>query len=921
MHGPALTFLLVPDTSAARRIRRLIAARGAGSGLIAGTWPELVARAQRTYLVPDCADNWEERLGLALSELQDAFWSESLAVAPVETREALTAALVQIASATDPRCDICDIDEHALEALPERPRRRLADLLRLMDALAGSLPRELSTIRHLLAAGYADALHGIRVVRVEGIPALSRWQAALVEKLNRDLETEPDGGIADLVPVGILSRVLGGDCAARAETALGALQGRLFADSEYKAELDATLQWIGVRDYLQEVEVAAGMVQRLLAECPELKPAEIGLLVPERFEYPVALEAVFRLAGLALSGLPLEKRRRDLGSEAVFHFLYCRDKPAPAMALAACLTSPLMPWSREQGAILARTVMGGDARLRPPPSFEPAACTMLDLLRGGGNEPGTLGQALRQFVALLGGGEEFAAHLQRARSAVERLLAMLDNAGQIDWPGLRRAVSPGYIPSAELPDFNLEGITVWREGHEPWRAVRHMIVLGFAQGRYPQVPGSDPVVSADDIRTIRTSVDLPLSTPAEELTRRRQRFRRQLAAVSETMTFLIPRRDPAGAAQAPSESLVFMCQLFTGPESADELIIELDAADDRLRVRHLALADHTPPRPPRLLLAEDLRFERDLLALRADVQGQVLSESPSSLETLMISRLAWLLRRLGAEPWQWTPESVDGALLGSLAHDIFEGLFRAGENLPARDEIERRVEHLLEEAIARLAPFLGGSLWQLERRHFAAETARAAQAWWDMLERLGAEVLASEAWLRGIWSGIPICGRTDLILGLPGKRLLVVDYKRAGSGSRRQRMEKGYDCQASLYRAMLQHGFPRDSGHEALHTRFREAARSGIVYYMLNDRMALSDAVLPESTAIPGWQTLENDIAEQAMALIRRRLAELRKGKLQLNREGDAEFFEKQAGIRPYALANSPLISLFTLPGKAVEAQ
>jgi hypothetical protein len=57
------------------------------------------------------------------------------------------------------------------------------------------------------------------------------------------------------------------------------------------------------------------------------------------------------------------------------------------------------------------------------------------------------------------------------------------------------------------------------------------------------------------------------------------------------------------------------------------------------------------------------------------------------------------------------------------------------------------------------------------------------------------------------------------------------------------------------------------------------------------------------------------------MALIRRRLAEIRTGEVRLNREGDAEFFEKEAGIKPYALENSPLIGLFSVPGDAEEAQ
>ena len=287
----------------------------------------------------------------------------------------------------------------------------------------------------------------------------------------------------------------------------------------------------------------------------------------------------------------------------------------------------------------------------------------------------------------------------------------------------------------------------------------------------------------------------------------------------------------------------------------------------------------------------------------------------------MISRLAWLLRRLEAEPLLWAPESADAALLGTLAHKVFEGLFRPGEALPASAEIPGRVETLLDEATRRLAPFLRASQWQVERRHFASETIKAAQVWRDVLGRLGAEVLASEAWLQGTWSGIPVHGQTDLILGLPGDRLLVVDYKRSKSKSRRPRMEKGYDSQASLYRAMLESGGPKDEPDEALLTRVRRAVRTGIVYYMLNDQVSLSDSVVPESGAVPGWQTLENDVASQAMALIQRRIAEVGAGEVRLNRGGDAEFFEKQAGIKPYALENSPLIDLFTVPGEPEEAQ
>jgi hypothetical protein len=365
------------------------------------------------------------------------------------------------------------------------------------------------------------------------VPALTRWQQALVDKLNRDA-----GELAsDAALVGVLETALADVVKPVAGGALGVLQARLFGSSAEKAGLDASVQWVGVRDFLQEAEVAAGMVQRLLTEDPALKPAEIGLMLPDEFEYAVVVEDAFRLAGLALSGLPAERWRRDLGREAVFHFLYCRQKPAPAMALAVCLSSPLMPWSREQGAELAQTVMDGDYDLEAFAGADSEARAMLDLLREGDSEPASLGASLGRFGFLLDGGEELAAHVMPARAAIEQVRAMLEGAREIEWTALKRAVTPKFVTSGEASEFTREGVTIWRESQEPWRPVRRLIVLGFGQGRYPASLPANPVFAAEDLAAIRDSVGLPVMLPAEELGRRRARFRRQLAAVTEAVTF------------------------------------------------------------------------------------------------------------------------------------------------------------------------------------------------------------------------------------------------------------------------------------------------------------------------------------------------------------------------------------------------
>jgi len=657
------------------------------------------------------------------------------------------------------------------------------------------------------------------------------------------------------------------------------------------------------------------MIQSLLDQQANLRPADIGVLLPDDFIYAVAVDDVFTRAGLAVSGLPLEHWQRDLGREAVFHFLYCRDKPAPAMALAVCLSSPLMPWPREDGAVLAQAVMDGDYQLRPLRHAGPDARAMLDLIREGDETPATLARALRGFAGLLDGGDKYPGHVAQARATVEELCRALEGTDNIDWPALRRQAGPRNLDSGEGTDFNLEGVTVWRESQEAWRPVRHLIVCGFGAGRYPAASADSPVFSSDDLQAIRDQLGLMLDMPADLLARRRARFRRQLANASDTVSFLIPRRDPAGAAQAPSESLVFMHQLFDTPgtDNAEDLILELDAAEERDRIRFLARAPGAGPRSPRPLAAADIDFDRDLLALRTDDDGDLKPESPSSLETLMVSPLAWLLRRLDAEPLGWAPEALDPMLMGTLAHQVFEVLFPTGGPLPEERDMYARVDRLLDDAITRAAPFLRAAQWQVERRHLAGEITRAALAWRSILAGLDAELLANEIRLAGSLNGIPIHGQADALLGLPGDRLLVVDYKRSSSNSRRPRMEKGYDSQARLYRTMLETGGPKGEADPALHERLQGAQHTGIVYYMLNDQRALSDSRLWDVGSIPGWEPIDRDIASHALALIDQRLREVRHGRLTLNRESEVDTFEKDTGIKPYALENSPLIPLFTI--------
>jgi len=524
-------------------------------------------------------------------------------------------------------------------------------------------------------------------------------------------------------------------------------------------------------------------------------------------------------------------------------------------------------------------------------------------------------------VGLLDGGELFESHIYHAKAKAEELRAALAGKTEIDWALLRRLSSPKNISTGESPNFNLEGITVWRESHEAWRPVRFLIVLGFESCHYPAASGDSAVFVSDDLLAIRHSLGLSPGTPADHMSDRRARFKRQLAAVADFVCFMIPRRDSSGASQSPSESLVFMSQLYSGIDDAESLILEMDVMADRDRARFLPNIEPGPPCLPRAIVAEDVQFGVDLLTLRTDAEGNLRPESPSSLETLMVSRLAWLLRRVNAEPLGWEPERPDVMLLGTLTHQVFEELFQMSRPIPDPATIDTQIEPLLDAAIRTHAPFLRAAQWQVERKHLASSIHKAALAWRDVLVTLKADILGTEEWLQGTLDGLPIHGQADILLGLPDGRLLVVDYKRSSANSRRPRMQKGYDSQANLYRTMLQTGGPKSEDNAALLVRLRAGDTTGIVYFMTNDQTSLSDALVVESGAIPGWEVLEGDVAHLAMGLIRERLREVGAGQLYLNREGDAQFFDKQAGVKPYALDNSALIPLFTVPGEAREVE
>jgi RecB family exonuclease len=460
-------------------------------------------------------------------------------------------------------------------------------------------------------------------------------------------------------------------------------------------------------------------------------------------------------------------------------------------------------------------------------------------------------------------------------------------------------------------------VAVLREDQEPWRPVRLLFVLGFSEGRYPSGPGRSPVFDPADTAVLQRDLGYSLETPEEGLSRRRELLVRQLRAAGDRVVFLSPLRDPMGEAVTSSGTIAFISRLFKGIQAPEDLLLTLERESHRANVAGLALAAPAAPALPRVIEIRDPVLKVDLLT---DDGGKLRPLTPSGLETLMVSPLGWLLERMKVLPLSWAPEELDPATKGTLAHEVFEHLFLAGAPLPAAAKIKSGVERLLSEAILRRAPFLLGSEWYVERRNLLKEVETAALRWRELLDRSGARILGVETSLSGDFDGVPIRGRTDLLLSLPSGHIFVVDYKKSSSSSRRKSMEAGYDIQTSLYRHMLRSGKVADGGGEALAKALKAGAEIGVLYYMMDDQRALTDTSGWIPRTVAGVQELGGDISVVGEERVRERIRSLRTGRIPLNREDDADEFQK-VGVKTYALDKSPLISRFMHPASEGEGE
>lgn len=826
---------------------------------VSGVHTRLTAQRLAEVSLAPSAVGWN--IAPIITQANEVIWADSLGNAPAETCGAIAAALHELILATP------DLHPPVLDRLEDsRAKQRVEALIRLWATAQDALPEGLAAVRHILSLPYGHCLTDLTVVEGSLDPHAPPLMQALYARLRDEFGSVPDKSVV---------------VRAADPSLLHAVQTGLATPNMPKLPRDDSLSFYGLRDRAACADFAAAQARAWIDA--GVQPRDIAVLVAEDSYH---LQRAFAAQGVPLSGIGQMPSQRDVIGEAALNLLLAKRSPTPAMVLAALALSPLMPWTGAIGRAMAEAIMAGNFRAWGVGLDAAQADLWNDIRRSAANV-----QELRLSC------EHICKKLTEGDALRGRLSAAFEGDA-LDWERILRSVS---ISAAVASDAvrNIEGVSLWNAQEHPWRPCDYLIVSDFTEGHYPSRPRPNPMFLDSEIEALNAATSLRLRGRSEGLEQSLSLFDTQLQYCRQQAVFLVPWRGLGGERIAPSVGLSLLARAYADGGDAKHLIQDISTLEPQHWPvdYHFITPNHQPTKLPEMLEFKGV----DLLSLRVNEAGEVKPQSPSRLETLLISPLAWLLAEMGAEDQSWGAETLDVMMKGNIAHQVFEHIFPAGDVGDA-DSIRAALPDAYDGAVSLNAGFLKSAAWDMERHGLEQEILAAALRWREHLEQMGARIVGNEMWLAGEAHGVSMHGKADMILELPDGELLIVDHKKSGTKGRRSRMEKGWDLQAGLYRDMLKRPVRREGdGLDLLIGR-----DVSIAYHLMNDGDVLSSG-RDWGTGV-GVRDMGKEVDSGAIAKLNARLAELKNGQIMLNSSEDYKYFIKEGGFTPYALTDGPLL-------------
>lgn len=872
-----MDFILVPDALAASETRHALAQRNT-MGVKAGSFSVLLETLGALWLIEPSELHWDVALQEQALAMTDAFWKDSIRVDEPATIAELKAGLQFLFNYLP-----LGIQPTKIQAPANRYERYYNDLVGLLERV-GERPGQDQLAEQWLVEHQELCIEPLYVYPRLDAKRLYPWQQQILSILADKGWLAPEPEKYAFIPAPSPAN----QCSPTQHFAKALFHpdaGTINCDDIY---------WLTCRDHVHEVEAATCMIQTSLEQ--GTAPGRIAVVVPRGADYETWLEAHFEYAGIIASNLRPGGVTFDWQAALVHELLTSLVQRDIPMARMSVMINPLMPWSANIGHKLAEQLGEGE-ELEPGAELSAEGEAMLELLKS------LPEQTPIATIAWLSAIAEQCKAARIKGLGKQRLTDLLDNIRRLlalyaDEPfdeQVKRVIRQTPVAALESQDERvryLNAVNIVREGEPLPFQVDELFVLGFNQGNYSYQPEHTGPINRDAWDQLASKSCLAIHSVETSQLQWQKDFSELLCRADSRITFLRAMNDYQGTRLEPSETLLDMALCFQGlkqlaPERLECPVMQSD--HPLLRTAPVKLETPTTPQ------LNDLQIDQELMSIiRFRQDGTARPESPSSLEKLMQSPLAWLLNRLRIKSRVWAPQSPEVAIQGTVAHKVFE-LFSSRQ---AESWNEMLFDELFNQSVEMEAPFLDAPQWQLKRAQLRKKVYRALNDFANWCQQEGWRISEVELELQGELWGTPLIGYVDAVL-TNGNQTLVVDYKTSKHNRRLKQLDAGYDLQTLIYRELYQQQNPGS------------LAMSG--YYTLNDATLLADQSLDQSdqlSVIQPQPSLQQQSAN-AVTLVQQRLDEIHNGTIRLNHASDEKDWDKR-GIKAYALTDNPVVARFT---------
>lgn len=872
-----MDFILVSDALTASEARYALAQRNT-MGAKVGSFSVLLEALAELWLIEPSELDWDVALQEKALAMQSAFWAQSIQVDEPATVAELKAGLRFLLNYLP-----LGIQPEKILEPANRHERYYNDLVCLLKNI-GERPAQDELAEQWVIEHEGLCIEPLYVYQPVNIECLYPWQQQVLDILAAKSWLAPEPEKYDFIQQ---------PTPASKDAPIQQFAQTLFHPEAGIISRDS-LYWLTCRDQVHEVEAVTSLIQSALDT--GIAPERIAVTVPRVGDYEAWLVKHFEHAGIIASNLRSDSGVFDWQS-ALIHDLLTRliqnDIPMASMSV---MINPLMPWSARIGHKLAEQ-LGEGRELDPGVELYPEGQAMLGLLQNLPEQaPAAIMTWLNAVTEQCGTARIKGLGKQRLKALIEntrRLLTLY--GGQPIEEQLKRVVHQIPVATLESQDNRvryLHAVNIIQEGEPLPFQVDELFVMGFNQGHYSYQPEHTGPIHRDAWDQLASSAELDIPSVEASLQRWQKEFTELLGRVDNRITFTRAMNDYQGKNLDPSDTQLDMALCFQplvdlDPEQLERPVMQ--SSHPLLRTFSSKLEEQDKPK------LEDLKLNQKFLhAVRHQQDGAIKSESPSSLEKLMQSPLAWLLYRLGIKPRVWEPQTPKISVQGTIAHKVFE-LFSDKQGEPWSETL---FDELFSQSVEQEACFLDSPQWRLKRTQLRNKVYKALDGFCGWCEQEKWDISDVELKLQGELWGTSLKGFVDAVL-TNGNQTLIVDYKTSKHKQRLKQLEAGYDLQTLIYRELYQQ---KNSGSQVM---------SG--YYTLNDTTLLADRPLSASDRLSVVQpslSLDEQSAN-AVELVEQRLNELESGTIKLNLTSDDKTWEKR-GIKAYALTDNPVVTRFT---------